>query len=505
VPAEARERSAFENEVLATASNLQDYLSLTSTFVFLQPHPEFTLDDPGLKQYLGFEPTVSQVSFLELISRSPQLSAAMAQIQTKAQEQWSASDQAIVRLTRSLYTWSQTEQSHPLQFIPQLAEGRLSWQDPWQSVLAAGSQAGRVPAIMQLGSIQRAFQADDQTSFDAAVTAFNTTARQELAAAGQRVEPGLELSYNRIDPFFKSKLLYGIGGLLTVLLLLFSARTTGPARLLYLGAIGLTVIGLGLHSYGLIARTLILSRPPVTNLYETFVFVSWTCVLLGLILELAQKQSIGLLIAAIAGFGFLHLAGRFNFDGDSMGMLAAVLNSSFWLTTHIMTIALGYAGCCCAGIIGHVYLINRIVRRQTAGQTARLAATLYGVLAFGLLFTLVGTLLGGMWADQSWGRFWGWDPKENGALLIILWCTILLHARAGRMMADIGLATGAIVGLMLVIFAWIGVNVLGVGLHSYGFTSQGASLLFGITLTETLFLTAIGLTHITFSRTRRAS
>jgi ABC-type transport system involved in cytochrome c biogenesis permease subunit len=93
-----------------------------------------------------------------------------------------------------------------------------------------------------------------------------------------------------------------------------------------------------------------------------------------------------------------------------------------------------------------------------------------GMIGFGLCFTFLGTMLGGIWADQSWGRFWGWDPKENGALLIILWTAITLHARLAGYIKDFGVAVFAIIGTMVVMLSWFGVNLLGVGLHSYGFT-----------------------------------
>ena len=88
-----------------------------------------------------------------------------------------------------------------------------------------------------------------------------------------------------------------------------------------------------------------------------------------------------------------------------------------------------------------------------------------------LLFTSVGTLLGGIWADQSWGRFWGWDPKENGALLIVLWLIWVLHGRLSGHFKLRGFATALALTNIMVALTWFGVNLLGVGLHSYGFIS----------------------------------
>jgi ABC-type transport system involved in cytochrome c biogenesis permease subunit len=110
----------------------------------------------------------------------------------------------------------------------------------------------------------------------------------------------------------------------------------------------------------------------------------------------------------------------------------------------------------------------------------------YGVTCFGLLFATVGTILGGIWANYSWGRFWGWDPKENGALLIVLWMILTLHSRMGGYVRDFGFCVLAVVGGTVVAFSWWGVNLLGVGLHSYGFTSGVGTILITLYAVEAL-------------------
>ena len=158
-----------------------------------------------------------------------------------------------------------------------------------------------------------------------------------------------------------------------------------------------------------------------------------------------------------------------------------MLDTNFWLSTHVTIITTGYMACCVAGLIGHVYMVQAILQQNggRGGRGGRVAVddkrlahtyrTMYGTLALGLTFSFVGTMLGGIWADQSWGRFWGWDPKENGALLIVLWCAILFHARMGKMIGPFGMAAGSALLIIVVMMAWFGINLLGVGLHSYGF------------------------------------
>jgi len=168
----------------------------------------------------------------------------------------------------------------------------------------------------------------------------------------------------------------------------------------------------------------------------------------------------------------------------------AVLDTNFWLTMHVTTIIMGYAAGLLAAALGHVYVFGRVLRIRA--KDAQLYATItrmtYGVLCFGLLFSITGTVLGGVWANESWGRFWGWDPKENGALMICLWLLALLHARAAGYIRELGLNVGAVFGGMVLAFSWWGVNLLGVGLHSYGFTSGTLNILIVFYVIEALVL-----------------
>ena len=117
-------------------------------------------------------------------------------------------------------------------------------------------------------------------------------------------------------------------------------------------------------------------------------------------------------------------------------------------------------------------MFKRLIGSIQGGDDAARSLTrmAYGFVGAALFLSLVGTILGGIWANYSWGRFWGWDPKENGALMIVLMCLIILHARLGGYIREIGLHACNIVTGMITVFSWFGVNQLGVGLHAYGFT-----------------------------------
>jgi ABC-type transport system involved in cytochrome c biogenesis permease subunit len=191
---------------------------------------------------------------------------------------------------------------------------------------------------------------------------------------------------------------------------------------------------------------------------------------LALLIESLFRNSIGNVVAGVLGFTTLVIAHHLQFSGDTMEMMRAVLDSNFWLATHVVTITMGYGACFVAGVLALVYVLRGTLTRSLDKDTAAsLVRMVYGAVCFATLFSLVGTVLGGIWADQSWGRFWGWDPKENGALVIVLWNSLILHARWGKLVGARGLMNLAIFGNCVTAASWFGVNMLGVGLHSYGF------------------------------------
>jgi ABC-type transport system involved in cytochrome c biogenesis permease subunit len=169
----------------------------------------------------------------------------------------------------------------------------------------------------------------------------------------------------------------------------------------------------------------------------------------------------------------LLIAHHLSATGDTMEMMRAVLDSNFWLATHVVAITIGYSSTYLAGMLGIAWVVRRhLLAKPDPEASKALASLAYGVIAFSLLFSFVGTVLGGIWADQSWGRFWGWDPKENGALLIVLWNALILHARWGGFVRERGIMLMAVFGNIVVSLSWFGVNMLGIGLHSYGFMDK---------------------------------
>jgi ABC-type transport system involved in cytochrome c biogenesis permease subunit len=275
----------------------------------------------------------------------------------------------------------------------------------------------------------------------------------------------IESFYNRFSPLNIAMPFYIIGFLLAALGWLF---WLGP---LNRAAWWLIVVTFGLHTLALIARMYISGRPPVTNLYSTAPFIGWAGVLGGIIFERLYQNGYGNVVAGIKGFATSLIAYKLSVDGDTFTVMQAVLDTQFWLATHVVVINLGYASTILAGLLGIVLILRGACTTSLTPQTEDdLGRMIYGTLCFATLFSFFGTVLGGLWADDSWGRFWGWDPKENGALMIVLWNALILHARWDGLVKARGMALLAVAGNIVTAWSWFGVNELGVGLHSYGFT-----------------------------------
>jgi len=296
-----------------------------------------------------------------------------------------------------------------------------------------------------------------------------------------------EAFFNHFQPFTHADRLY------VVAFVLGACGWLGWTRGFNRATFWLLVCVFVLHTLALGSRIYISGRPPVTNLYSSAVFIGWGCVALGLVLELVYRLGIGNLIASVAGYATLLIADGLSLQGDTFTVLQAVLDTQFWLATHVTTITLGYATTYLAGLLGLVYVLRGVFTPSLTPEIGRdLYRMIYGTLCFSIFFSFVGTVLGGLWADDSWGRFWGWDPKENGALIIVLWNALVLHARWGGLVKERGMAVLAIAGNIFVSWSWWGVNELGAGLHSYGFT-EGTVIKLGLFVLSQLVLIGIGM------------
>ena len=308
--------------------------------------------------------------------------------------------------------------------------------------------------------------------FKAAVKQWSTDLRAAAEARGELDHIDREVGYYQRD-YFTNALVFYLLGFLIALIGLVAPRTKF-ARITHRIAFIPLLLGLAYNIWGMVERCIITERPPVATLYETILFITAVSCLVAFLLERVMRNGVAFTLTGFAGALGMFLSNRFMaLDGqDTMPTLEAVLITNFWLATHVTSINVGYAGAMLASLLSMVVIGYRTFARGPVALERRrlLTRITYGVVCFGLLFSLVGTVLGGIWANDSWGRFWGWDPKENGALMIVLMCLVILHARLGGYIKETGLHVLSVLLGAITLFSWFGVNQLGVGLHSYGFT-----------------------------------
>ncbi len=299
---------------------------------------------------------------------------------------------------------------------------------------------------------------------------FNSSLATYLAQVESRPPTGVkpwrlswEGFYNRLAPYYNATACYIIGFLISVL------AWIGAGQFLNRLASSVLFGGSLVQLLGIVLSVGISGRPPVTGLYSSFVVVTFGVVQLFLWVEFFARFGLGNLLASLMGMAGLLWAWNIALGTpDTFSVLVAVLDTNFWLSTHVICVSIGYMSTLGAGLLGLAYMFGAVFTPLFNESTrATITRLIYGVTCFALLFSFVGTVLGGLWADDSWGRFWGWDPKENGAMMIVLWNAVLLHARWSGMARQRGLAALAVLSNIVVTWSWEGVNQLGVGLHSY--------------------------------------
>jgi ABC-type transport system involved in cytochrome c biogenesis permease subunit len=337
-----------------------------------------------------------------------------------------------------------------------------AWQTTGQALLETFSTGSINTTALAYAGLAHAWRNNQPEQFNKIVDLYRAELNKRYAEVLKKTDA--EVRFNAAEPFYTSMELYVLAFFLAVFSWLKWPQLLGRS------AFWLIALAFIATTAGIVTRMWLEGRPPVTNLYSSALFVGWGAVLLCIVLEIIYKNGIGSVAAGSVGFCTLLIAHHLSLSGDTLEMMRAVLDSNFWLATHVVVVTAGYSATFLAGFLAIIYIARGMFTRSLDKATAdALARMVYGIVCFATLFSLVGTVLGGIWADQSWGRFWGWDPKENGALIIVLWNAIILHARWGGLVKQRGLMCLAIFGNVVTSWSWFGTNMLGVGLHSYGF------------------------------------
>ena len=487
---EKAELTTLKNKSSRTAEENKSYLSLsekdkrqpavrwlldvmTSRFSdnhIAEKHKVFRIENDQLLGLLALEPRPGlRYSIEEFAPQMGELEKAGKAADQKENAKKDAFDKSVLQLAHHLQSYMEIASLQTPLVIP--AGKGEDWKPFMQAALEsrnanqADPNASMNPTVSVFGQMLLSYLKNEPLNFNKALIEYRELITKELPA--QSEISGFEVFFNHFAPFYHCIVVY-----LFVFLISCFAWVTAPATL-NKTAFWLCILTLLVHTWALGSRMHIQGRPPVTNLYSSAIFIGWGCVLGCLMLEAIYKNGIGNIVGSITGSLTLLIAQHLSAEGDTLEMMQAVLDTNFWLATHVTCVTLGYTATFVAGFLGIIYVVMGIVTTTlTPERDKSLTQMIYGVVCFAMLFSFVGTVLGGIWADQSWGRFWGWDPKENGALLIVIWNAIILHARWGGMAKSRGVALLAIAGNMVTGWSWFGTNQLGVGLHAYGFNDQ---------------------------------
>jgi ABC-type transport system involved in cytochrome c biogenesis permease subunit len=360
------------------------------------------------------------------------------------------------------------------------------WKSPgkiMQEALAGAEVSAHEYAMLTAwGELGRSAGVASSSEFKAKAKEVADLLTKAAADRGQSGHIGMELFYHKGDFFTRALYMFILGSLV------LSMGWVSPGGTWEMVCKGICwfamILGATLGTVGITIRSLIMERPPITTLYETIIFITSAAVIAALLVEwMSRRKDLAMTVACIAGVAGMFLSIRFfEMEGrDSLVQLQAVLITNFWLATHVPCINLGYACGMIACICSMVYFTRRLFGvTKTGDEDARtLTRISYAFVLTGLFLSLVGTVLGGVWANYSWGRFWGWDPKENGALMIVLMNLIILHARLGGYIREAGFHVASVILGMITIFSWFATNQLGIGLHAYGELSGAWLWLYG--------------------------
>lgn len=451
-----------------------------------EEEPFIQLTRQDVKRELGLEETRSRFSPSELIHNSYLAQyASQAAAPTEEGMKLSPREQELRRVLDRLGVFRSIVSGQGWAVIPKPAPAA------WESLLDKSKEGDFIRA--RFSEMLHAYFTDDSNAFERAATLARAAVRGEISEWSESMERTLvaEVLYNRARPFQVAWILYLLAGLLWMI------GISKAGQWLRLGMI-VTSLGFFCHVGGVVLRCYIAGRPPVTNMYESVIWVCLGVLVFAGILYAIHKKAMVLTVACfLATLGMIAGDAAPAILDPGIHPLVPVLRSNYWLTIHVLTITLGYAAFALTLGLGNVTLYQYFKGGPSVrAKIHELNQLTYRAMQFGVVLLAAGTILGGIWADYSWGRFWGWDPKETWALIALLCYLVILHGRMTNWVGQFAFAVWTVLGFLSVLMAWYGVNfVLGAGLHSYGFASGGTPWILGFIGLQFLYVGVVVAIH----------
>jgi cytochrome c-type biogenesis protein CcsB len=450
--------------------------------------PMVLISSGQLIEKLGLDKTQRRFSFAQLTSSAElQRIANEAGALKRAEKPLNHVQQEALSVSDRLTLFARLMNGSALLIIPSPKKEADAWLAPDPAAVAANyEEAQFAPAFAELSKMMRAYTEADTFNFSLGANRLRDSLRTlNPSIYPQEKQLRLEYFYNHFEGFYRAIWCYGIA---LVILITAHLRKRGAA-LRNIG-VAVAILGLAFQASGIVMRCMIAGRPPVTNMYESIIWVSFAVSFFGLIFFARYRAPVYLLAALPVTLISLLLVHQMPIAmPSSIDPLVPVLRDNFWLTVHVLTITLSYAAFALAMGFGHILLWRYARNPAAASADAPMHFWLYRVLQLGVLLLAAGTILGGVWANYSWGRFWGWDPKETWALIALLCYLLTLHGRLAGWWTEFGLVVASVICFLAILMAWYGVNfVLGKGLHSYGFGVGGETYVAIFVVLDLLFV-----------------
>ena len=454
-----------------------------------------------LKQRVGLPEQQRRFSFTQLTAL-PELNALASQAHAtrKAEKPLTRLQSEVMSVTERLGLFAHVMEGSAFLLAPAPTKATDPWIVP-PAFAQYSNEQQFAPVQTQLQTMANAYVKGDAFGFSRAANQLRDGLRQlSPKIYPEESQLRLEYFYNNWDGFYRAAWCYGIALLLLAIAHFRSStnaahraaatEASGKRSYLKIAGVILAIAGLLFHASGIVMRCLIAGRPPVTNMYESIIWVSFAVSFFGMIFFARYRAPVYLLAALPVSLVALLLVHQMPIAmPSSIDPLVPVLRDNFWLTIHVLTITLSYAAFALAMGFGHILLFRYARNPVSARADQPMHFWLYRVLQLGVILLAAGTILGGVWANYSWGRFWGWDPKETWALIALLCYILTLHGRLAGWWTQFGLVVASVVCFLAVLMAWYGVNfVLGKGLHSYGFGIGGENYVAGFVIADLLFV-----------------
>ena len=266
---------------------------------------------------------------------------------------------ALDELMAELQKFDAMAALEPALIVPPLKAGgtRDDWQRAGTALMDIARGSTPPYALQSYAKMSGAYRSGDVPGFNNAVRDYRALLDGQFAT--ELKKSASERRFNQFEPFYKSMVVY-IAALLCALIFWVRPQAWETLRRCAVWLVGLALV---VHTSGLIYRMVLEGRPPVTNLYSSAIFIGWGACILGLVLERFFRNGVGVVVSSVVGFITLIIAHHLSLTGDTMEMMRAVLDTNFWLATHVVVITLGYAATFLAGTLAIVYLVRRAFGR----------------------------------------------------------------------------------------------------------------------------------------------